>query len=94
MDRYYIQKVAECTRQHLDLTTPVTFDSLVKGIEKIGGKCEPDDGTILDRRDAKLFVHNNDEHPFTIVYHKKQSEAGKTFSIARELGRFLMFEME
>ena len=89
---YSIQKIAELVRERLELTLPITSEKLIEGISKIDGRCIPDVDGILGRKDASVFELNKEEdgYEFEILYNVKCSEQGKTFAIARELGRFLI----
>lgn len=93
IDRRWVNKAADHTRRVLNLPIPLTLESLIYGIEELGGKCVPDEERILDGRDAKLHLLNKeDDICFEILYSKKCTENALMWALARELGMLLLFE--
>ena len=93
INRRWVNKAANLTREALNLPIPLTLGSLIRGIEELGGRCVPDEKMILDGEDAKLHLLNKeDDVCFEILYSKKCTEKVLIWALARELGKVLLFE--
>ena len=93
-DKKYIWNIADFVRDRLELTTPLSIETLTEAVQKSGGKCTAiTDIELSPRGDFDAYIStqvNNAEAYFEIVYAAWKPAPRILFSIAHELGHFFL----